>query len=165
MQPAHPSCKDGALNTASLCTLRGPLLSDLARSKIHNWLTVSPRGSGTGILPSVQELEEGLGHGRWGICSSLPASLSCKGQSQQPWLQGPHQPEMDLSCSRVGWAVATRWTGLWGRLRSKWGTDHLPPPPYHFLLRPGIIHSGCRHYWDAQGPACPDPPMCAQRSA
>lgn len=101
---------------------------------------------------------EGLGHE--GTCSSPPASLFGGGQSQVArdsvtlTTGGAYQPEMDLSCS----GVTTRLTDLWAQTERQVENRHLSPPADHLILRPGITHTGCRHCWDAQGPACPDLP-------
>lgn len=141
------------------------------REAKSNWLTVSPRGSGTGILPSVQELEEGLGHGRWDVCSSPPASLSCKGQSQvaretATLATGGHTSQRWISAApgwrggqdsdyKMDWPLGETEKQM-GNRPSASPTTPLPPQAWR--------HPHRGHYWGAQGPACPDPAR-AQRSA
>lgn len=77
---------------------------------------------------------------RWGWvtkASALPEQLPCLVRQVQSQVArdsatlttGTYQLEMGLSCSRVGvgCTLTTRLTGLWGRLRGRWRTDHLPP--------------------------------------
>lgn len=166
--PPQPHCMDSCTRSTDVphCSAHWAAhCFQIRRGVRNNWLAESPRRSGTGILA----LCPGAGGGAepWEVGT---VSLSCEGHSQvaretMALATGAQQPEKDLGCPRVGCAVTTRPTGLWGRLRSKWRTDHWSPPPYNFLLRPGITHTGSRHCWDAHGLPCPDPPVFSQRSA